>query len=70
MLDGEINRAFPVAALCQRRSFLLLPAHSAVVDRRYRIAKSQFNRALENKLGRAGKSDIGETFPVAAKIDI
>jgi hypothetical protein len=31
---------------------------------------SQFNRALENKLGRAGKSDIGETLAVAVKIDI
>ena len=31
---------------------------------------SQFDRALENKLGRAGKSDIGETLTVAVKIDI
>ena len=35
-----------------------------------RGAKSQFDRALENKLGRAGKRDIGETLTVAAKIDI
>src|SRR5437667_5807082 len=29
-----------------------------------------FNRALENKLGRPVKSDIGESLAVAAKIDI
>jgi hypothetical protein len=31
---------------------------------------SQFNCALENKLGRSSQSDIGETLTVAVKIDI
>ena len=45
-------------------------ALSSAYCRATRRSQSQFDRALENKLGRAGKSDIGETLTVAVKIDI
>src|SRR5437870_12627239 len=40
----------------------------AVIDRRYRRARLQFDCALEDKLGRSGECDIREALAVAAKI--
>ena len=70
-LEREINPAFTVAALYERRS-LCFPARlvrwsqTAATDQ----LASQFDRALEDKLGRSGECDICESLTVAAKTNI
>ena len=44
-------------------------AQNARATRGYKRARLQFERALEDKLGRSGECDIGESLTVAAKIN-